>query len=449
MNSTKTSSFAGRIQLYAVFAFFAGLVLLPVMAAGLHGERARWQAAKALNQIQQGTVETTMAIESLRDSIAVSPDDQQLKYVIAKILLDNDHVEEALELAESVAENPSFEFAGQNLMVNCLNHLGRFDESLAIYKSIALQLQEYEDAQSDSVGWLDSFAGITDSRWQARAQRLNGLAYHQGLAGKELVAAGINIEEVIDELSARNWSPVRARVSFVERTIISIALIGRQVEQSDKALGILDSYITRLEEASNRQGEDVLKMVNDAMLAEFPFSSDVERTIRQRRAAFQMGRARLATMMVARALLQEDLGQEELSDEDRFRVKAMGFDPNQIVDEFPDDLECLRTLEQAATFLDTRGVVLLQQGKLRLSQRDLDLAVLSIEILNHSFAGGIQNSVMNEGGRFFRESKSRELEASVLYHRMQLAEEMNDQETANTNRLRIDELGFEPGPWLN
>ena len=138
-----------------------------------------------------------------------------------------------------------------------------------------------------------------------------------------------------------------------------------------------------------------------------------------------------------------------MSDEDRFRVKAMGFDPNQIADEFPDDLECLRTLEQAATFLDTRGVVLLQQGKLRLSQRDLDLAVLSIEILNHSFVGGIQNSVMNEGGRFFRESKSRELEASVLYHRMQLAEEMNDQETANTNRLRIDELGFEPGPWLN
>ena len=212
---------------------------------------------------------------------------------------------------------------------------------------------------------------------------------------------------------------------------------------------MIDSYIARLEAASDRQRDVILQMVNDEMLAEFPFSSSFEKTIRQRGAAFRLGRARLATLMVTRALLLEDLGRQELCDEDRFRVTAMGFDPDQIVSEFPDDLECLRTLEQAATFLDTRGVVLLQQGELRLSQRDLDLAVLAIEILNHSFEGGIQNSVMNEGGRFFRESKSLELEASVLYHRMQLAEEMDDQETVDANRQRIEELGFEPGPWLN
>ena len=127
----------------------------------------------------------------------------------------------------------------------------------------------------------------------------------------------------------------------------------------------------------------------------------------------------------------------------------MGIEPQKVLQEFPDDIECLRTLEQAATYFDTRGGVMMKRGKHASANKDLDLALSAAVMLNQSFAGGIQNSVMNEGGRFFQESRSRELEASILYHRMQLAEEMANDEQAAADRSRIETLGFQPGPWLN
>ena len=449
MNSPEHLSFKNRLQVYSVIVFFAALVSLPILSQGLQGERARWQAAVAVNRVQHEQGDAEGSTDVLLQAASLNLQDDQALFGIAQVLLDHGRAEEALELAEVVAENPELQYAGNNLMVRSLNHLGRFNDSLVVYKSIAKQLKEFENSQKSSASWLDGLVGMTDTLMQVRSQRLNGLAYHRALAGKELSLAQDNIEEVIDGLSTQLWLPVKARISFVERTMIAIALIGRQVDRGPDVLDLLDRYIARLESASDAQEAEMLETINDELSLDFPFDRNVEKFIRQRAVAYRLGRERIATMLVVRALILDDLGQVVRCDQDRFKATEMGIDPDQVVQEFPDDIECLRTLEQAATYLDTRGVVKLKQGKVASARQDFDLAITAIEVLNQSFAGGIQNSVMNEGGRFFRESRSRELEASVLYHRMQLAEEMDDQEKFDDDRRRIEELGFKPGPWLN
>ncbi len=449
MNLPQPTSFVQRLQVPAVVVFFIALVLLPVLAEGLHGERLRWSVAAAVNRVQQGQGGERDSIDALLQAADSNQNDDAMRFGIAQVLLEQGYASEALELAESFSENPEMQFAGDNLMVRSLNHLGRFDDSLVVYKSIAQQLKEFEEAQMNQIGWMDSWSGTSDTLAQIRNQRLNGLAYHQALAEKELESAQENIQQVVDGLSARLWLPVKARISFVERTIIAIALIGRQVGRGVDSLDLLDRYIVRLEAASDAQRAEMLDVINERMLIDFPFSRQVEKTIRQRIVAYRLGRERLGTLLVVRALILDDLGYTARSNEDRFRVVEMGLKPEQLLQDFPDDIECLRTLEKGATFLDTRGFVMLKLGKWRTAQQDFDLAVMAAEVLNQSFVGGIQNSVMNEGGRFFRESRSRELEASVLYHRMQLAEAMFEEDVANRDRRRIEELGFKPGPWLN
>lgn len=449
MNRAERPTMRERLQVFAVVCFFLALVALPVLALALEGERARWQAAAAVNRLLHGQGAPTDPGDILDQLALLELNDDRMKYGIARVLLDHGHAEEALELAEAVSERPETQYVGNNLMVRSLNHLGRFDDSLTVYQAIAEQLKEFEQAQRNSSGWFNDLTGSADTVQQVRNQRLNGLAYHRALAGRDLPMAEDNIKQVMDGLSAQSWFPVRARISFKERTLIAMALIGRQVDRGEEALALLDQYLPRLESASEAQGAEMAATVNREMQVEFPLSPAVEKTIRQRAVAYRMGRERLATLLVARALVLDDLGEYARSSEDRYRVAMMGIEPQKVLQEFPDDIECLRTLEQAATYFDTRGVVMMKRGKHASANKDLDLALSAAVMLNQSFAGGIQNSVMNEGGRFFQESRSRELEASILYHRMQLAEEMANDEQAAADRSRIETLGFQPGPWLN
>ena len=51
-------------------------------------------------------------------------------------------------------------------MVRSLNHLGRFNDSLVVYKSIAKQLEEFENSQRkfcELAGWLGGHDGHVDA----------------------------------------------------------------------------------------------------------------------------------------------------------------------------------------------------------------------------------------------------------------------------------------------
>ncbi len=198
MNSPEHLSFKNRLQVYSVIVFFAALVSLPVLSQVLQGERARWQAAVAVNRVQHEQGDAEGSTDVLLQAASLNLHDDQALFGVAQVLLDHGRAEEALELAEVVAENPELQYAGSNLMVRSLNHLGRFNDSLVVYKSIAKQLEEFENSQESSASWLDGLVGMTDTLMQVRSQRLNGLAYHRALAGKELSLAQDDIEEVID-----------------------------------------------------------------------------------------------------------------------------------------------------------------------------------------------------------------------------------------------------------
>ena len=429
---------------FGVLACCLALVLIPIMYQGCPGEAARWQAARALHAFDQGR--TDQALGLMRDAVEQRPDDVFLLMPLAQMLLKANRADEALEIARRIEADPTYARLGYQLKDQCLIRLGRFDEALEAFRKYEPALKQQEAYAPDA---LATFLGTPDLRLEYRVGRLNDLAYHRALAGQELEEARHNMESVIEELSRYPWYPLTLRVGFVDRVVISAALIGRQVGRTEQALERLDVRIRGLEDAvatlKTRLTTDVTQGLADA----YPLAATSEKRLKEKVFGYAYGREELAALLVVRALLYDDLGRDRLRDRDRVRVVQLGHDPDSLLKQFPEDIDCLRVLQQGAAYLDTRAVVLQKLDDLARAWDDIQIAVTAVQILNETFAGGIQNSVSNSAGDYFDEDSSRRSEAALLYHRMLLAEPLGKRDVADSDRQRIRALGFEPGPGLN
>ena len=433
-----------RLAQYGVLLFFLALVLLPVLGQGCSGEAAKWKAARALHAFDQGR--TDQALAWMREAAQQRPDDVYLLTPLVQMLLKANRPDEALEIAERIQQDPEFSQLGYQLADPCLIRLGRFDEALEAFRKYEPAMKAQETRAPEP---LASFFGTPDLRLEYRSSRLNDFAYHRALAGKELDEARLNIQGVIDELSQYPWYPLELRVSFVDRVVISAALIGRQVGHTEPALKRIDARIEGLENTLESMKTHLTSRVTEDLVDQFPLAPTVEKWHKRQAFGIAYGRQQLAALLVIRALLLDDLGRDEWRDRDRVRVIRLGHDPDKLLKQFPDDIRCLKVLQQGAAYLDTRAVVLQKLDDLDLAWNDIQIAVTAVQILNETFGGGIQNSVSNSAGDFFDEDTSRRSEAALLYHRMLLAEQMGNQDLAESDRQRIRELGFKPGPGLN
>lgn len=434
----------GRIRSSAMVLFFIGIVSLPILFRGCPSERDRWTAAHAMVLFDRG--ERDVAIDRYRPVVEKHPDDVPLLLPYIQMLLKADREEEALEIARRIATETNYRQLGYQLMDQCLIRLGRFDEALEAFRQYEPVLKERESQVPDA---LSRFLGAPDLRLEIRATRLNDLAYHRALAGRELEEARANIESVISELSAQPWYPLEYDVTFVDRVVISIGLIGRQVGRTEEALEQLDGHVRAVERAIERLRQNITTQITDRVRSEFPFSADTEKRYKQLVFDFALGQRQLAVLLAVRALLYDDLDRDRERDRDRIRARKLGVDPEEVLRQIPIDLDCLRALQQGAAYLDTRAVVLMELGEFHTAWLDSNIAVLAIQILNATYAGGLQNSVSSGAGDFFDQDNTRRSEAALLYHRMLLAQKMQRSDLAELDRRRIKELGFEPGPHLN
>ncbi len=434
----------GRVRTSAMVLFFIGIVGLPILFRGCPNERDRWTAAQAMVQFDRG--ETDAAIDRYRDVVQKHADDVPILLPYLQMLLKADRAEEALEIAQRIATESNYRHLGYQLMDQCLIRLGRFDEALEAFRQYEPLLKAQESRVPDA---LSRFLGAPDLRLEIRATRLNDLAYHRALAGRELEEAKANIESVISELSAQRWYPLEYDVTFVDRVVISIGLIGRQVGRTEEALELMDDHVRSLEKAIERLRHNITTPITEKARDEFPFSADTEKRYKELVFGYALGRRQLGVLLAVRALLYDDLDRDRERDRDRLRAQRLGIDPEEVLQQIPADLDCLRALQQGAAYLDTRAVVLMKLGELRAAWVDSNLAVVAIQILNATYAGGLQNSVSSGAGDYFDQDNTRRSEAALLYHRMLLAQRMQRGDLAEQDRQRIEKLGFEPGPHLN
>ncbi len=312
--------------------------------------------------------------------------------------------------------------------------------------------QQYLDQPKQALETLKSIYELLGSSDQASDQQLNNLAYYRALANVELSLARAEIREVILNQNRNATWPVGFDLTLSARTFVSIGLISRQLDQQRDALPLLDREIDKLAELEFRDDLALSESVYEAIQDSFPLEvAEEEKLTVTRRLQLDRRRDCLAFLLVTRALIHQDLGHERQCELDRIQVRQLGYQPDDILDKLPTNVQSLAVLDQAATYLDTHGFVLLQQGEYERAKENLDLAIAAAELNLRAIDSPLHNS--NEELTFDPQQRRPAYEriAAVLrYHRYQLYKRLGFGDGRGSgievpdDAGRIRELGFDP-----
>lgn len=410
-------------------ALFAAVVALPIGFYGCQSEMARWNFAHARNLYDAGKTEE--AIENGKKAISKSPKDLRLKLELSRWMMHNGKADEALPLIEEAVENAVPPTNAMMLKSDCLVHLGKPDEALVNFKRVAEQLSQSE-LQSPG--------------------RLNGLAYYRSLAGAELDRALIDIENALADLSDVWVFAAEDIIPFEDQVHVATAMVSRRVEKQSDVLPVVNDRITRvlglLDQVQKENSAAVYKQMEKTDDEEVAFSSEIEKQFKKRSAELSIIRRSLSVLLSVRALLYQDLGDQQNCIRDRQQVDELGGDADQLLLSVPADWQCLSVVSAGASFIDTRGFVYAARKQYILAQQDFEIATLAAQVLNAAHDSEIFNSAMVDIRGDYNKRDSNRLEAVVLNHHCVVLDELGRKAEAAKNRARIRELGFEPGPHL-
>ena len=224
--------------------------------------------------------------------------------------------------------------------------------------------------------------------------------------------------------------------------------------------------IDRLRVAVAKTNTDLNKIIIEQSSRDFPPPVEVSKSNNDLRAAIRALEKTLATLLTTRALCYQDLGEIDLSNQDRAEVRSFALDADEIITDLPDENKCIRELLISYMLLDTRGFIisLLPEGETRKSKyiqrqveitqtpidalMDLNQAIFAYEVFARSLSSDVHNHMES-----LIDPKTMKLsvpkdKAVLLYHRMLLLEKMGNQEAADQDRAKIRQLGFESGQQL-
>ncbi len=441
MNETEIAPNASRkwffqvLTLGVVFAFF----LLPIIFnGGLGPERAQWNAAQAIRLYELG--DKQQAIELLTEAASESEDPlldlqladwhQQLKDYDSGIAIC-DSILKRFGIMEGKQDPPAIQHPLTEAEIKVLRGVIVTKANCLIckgQKNDALQLI------------LDSDLLYNNLDRDGILRRKNELAYYRAVCGQGLVQARDEIGFVFNELSKGGGeNPVR----FTGEVCYAVGLVSRYTDQRKLAVETLSERIGHLKEEydgllADFNGSHYMLMSSFVPLDQEKYQDSIEK--RQR---YDLCINELATLRSVKALLLEELGQENAASDERHRVAELGQDAEAILKGLPSDRYCLYLLKQGATYLDTKGYVRAGWNDSNgAALRDLNLAVVALDVLLASEDTSLPNSAELDFS-WYRELPR--TAAVIRYHRMQIYIAESCPELAAQEKEKIVALGFEPG----
>lgn len=397
-----------------------------------------WDLAKAKNLYAQGDLKG--AIESLESAHQKTPQNNVIKLELAERYSENGQCELGIGLCnEYLKEHPS-DVAGYRIRAGCWRFSGKFDEALADHK------RSLSDHVSRDPG------------------ELNDLAYFRGLADKEINKATLDIQTAIErvELAARGRG---ARISMQVRVLVAAGLISRHIAKHAEAIEKLDKMILIFTDRTSLTNEVLKTRATGLLRYQVKLSKSEEEDLLKIRLSLQRQKESLTAMLATRALIFEDLGEQEKADQDRLAIHELDFDFNDIVDRFPSDLSCVFVLRSTAMFLDTRGFVLGRQqwttdqqlvammgapasdqllfSNYRESLSDLDLAVLAVDFVQLALESPLLNTTNLPAEPIEDWKKANKKNRAILrHHRKEIHLRGGNEAAAAWDQKSIDDLGF-------
>lgn len=214
------------------------------------------------------------AFEQLDQEIAKYPENMALRQLRAIWLMENKQYREALtELDQIIAKQPE-EVAAYDLRASVRQSLGQFREAVDDWKRILS---------------FDSVAGGT-----TRPDALNALAYARGLADIEIDEGLVNIDEAL-RMRSENAAYLDTRGFLYYRK----GDYDRALKDLDNAVNFADSL------RSSTTSDPRKKAREDKKFAQW-----------------------LAAIRYHRALVHDARNEKDAAEEDRRRVRELGFEPN-------------------------------------------------------------------------------------------------------------------------
>ena len=402
------------------------------------------------------------AMKIMESAFREAPENRQIKLAYANLLAENDQGELGITLCDEILELTPEDAMAHQILSTCLQYLGEFDLALENYK---LQLS---------------------GKISRTPIELNNLAYFRALAQKELSRANQDIKKAIESEELEYWG-CNYIVPLDVRTAVAMGLLSRTLNQRDRALAELDRKIKNYEGKLETQVSFIQGIVTELMQenppvetadskTSFAFGEKLEKGISNARALKQIDKNSLGVMLATRALINEDLGANELADRDRQRLQELGLSFTTVANSLPNSEACLTQLQKASMYLDTRGFVsgrrkwqsknlsATDQGSepVTISEfqvlnpnlnapssyenalEDLDCAILASEFMELALNSSLYNTPDFSAQQIARRKKmARRMTAVLIYHRMEIHRRAGKKKAAAQDRTTIENLGFE------
>jgi hypothetical protein len=420
----------------------ATIVAAPLMVFGLAGEGDRWTAARLMESYLDGN--RAAAIDGLAAIVARQPDNLALKTRLARWMLDNSREREALDLLETIPQNARTSQVDK-MICDGLIATDRPREALHL--------------------WRELNPATAERSQEERLRHLNDLAYRMALAKSELPVARSHIEQVIVGRQSEWHALVKDELDFSGQVIIAATLLlrGDGSFRENGSLWHTARHRESLEKMLTPPIEEIRSMLSDPIVmaeesARFEQSGHAkDKSIKVKDSESPPDpetrlKSILSSLLTARALVYQDLGETDRSQADRTAVLELGHDPQVIADAWPSVTSCAGHLISLTAALDTRACVLYFSGAADKALHDLNLAIAGHEALLHgSFtvarAIGFDSVDPREINVEHVELLKRTL-AAVYFHRSWVWQALADLDGAAADVRRVRELGFRPGPGL-
>jgi tetratricopeptide (TPR) repeat protein len=241
-----------------------------------------------------------------------------------------------------------------------------------------------------------------------------------------------------------------------------------EIGMTPQAIPHLSNAIGRLRRLLHESNTELNREIMALAAGEYPPTQEKAKSQNEFRDLIRTSEQTLATLLTVRALAYQQLGSNDLCDQDRAEVRSMSLDADKIAASLPEDTECIATIQISSAFLDTRGFIIglgppgNDKGTIELSDstisvsnnledalRDLNQSVFAFEVFEKSLESDIHNHA--EGSVPDPVSVKKTIgkqKAVLLYHRLVVREKAGDGQGAKRDAEEINALDCQPGPHL-
>ena len=428
-----------------VIAGFSSLLLLPLVMYGCGPEWARWDAAQAVIAYDRGDMD--QAIFQLTTAVQRSPRDPSLKISLAKKLIESGRGDEAEVLCDEI--------------------LARFPDNdpALITKANSQQAQGNFRLALDTFNLRARQRNWTISR---RPDKLNERAYFRALAGVQLDDAKQDIDVACAIVSQSSFGSLPWTLRLFQRSLAASGIVAMEIGMTQQAVPHLSDAIDILRRVLHESNIELNREIIELTVGEYPPNHEKANSQNEFRDLIRNSEQTLATLLTVRALAYQQLGSDDLCDQDRAEVRDLALDCDEIAAAFPENSECIGTIQVSSAFLDTRGYIIGlmpiggSTGTIEVNGRtmgisasfedalrDLDQSVFAFEVFEKSLTSNIHNHaegyVQDPVAALQSIGKQK---AVLLYHRLVVRERSGDQHGAKQDSEAIKALGCQPGPHL-